>query len=138
MSARPVVTVGAIIVRPDGKILLVRTHKWQNRLAIPGGKIEYGETQKAALRREILEETGLRIRDIRFVLVQESIDSPEFHRPSHMILLNYSCLVDDTDQLVLNDEAEAFSWHTPSETLGLDLNSPTRTLIEAWLRATPA
>ena len=138
MSARPVVTVGAIVVRPDGKILLVRTHKWRNRLGIPGGKIEYGETQEAALAREILEETGLVIRDIRFILVQESIDSPEFHRPSHMVLLNYSCRVDDTSQLVLNDEAEAYFWHTPSEALALDLNTPTRALIETWLRATPA
>jgi ADP-ribose pyrophosphatase YjhB (NUDIX family) len=134
MSERPVVTVGAIILRPDGKILLVRTHKWRNLLGIPGGKIERGETQPAALAREILEETGLVIRDIRFILVQDSIDSPEFHRPSHMVLLNYACRVDDTDQLVLNDEAEAFSWATPSEAPALDLNSPTRQLIETWLR----
>jgi len=133
MSERPVVTVGALIERPDGKILLVRTHKWHNRLGVPGGKIEYGETQAAALAREILEETALVVRDIRFVLVQESIDSPEFYRPSHMILLNYACRVIETDALQLNDEAQAFQWATPREALTLDLNSPTRQLIETWL-----
>jgi ADP-ribose pyrophosphatase YjhB (NUDIX family) len=133
MSLRPIVTVGAIIERPDGKILLVRTHKWQNLLGVPGGKIEYGETQEAALAREIREETGLVIGDIRFVVVQESLDSAEFYRPAHMVLLNYACRVDDTDGLVLNDEAEAFLWATPSEALALDLNSPTRQLIEVWL-----
>ena len=135
MSERPVVTVGAVIERPDGKILLVRTHKWKNSLGVPGGKIEYGETQHAALIREIREETGLHARDVRFVLVQEAIDSPEFYRPSHMVLLNYVCRVDDAEGLVLNDEAEAFSWVTPSEALAMDLNSFTRQLIEAWLRA---
>jgi ADP-ribose pyrophosphatase YjhB (NUDIX family) len=135
MSERPVVTVGAIIERPDGKILLVRTHKWQNLLGVPGGKIEYGETQEAALAREILEETGLVIRDIRFVVVQESLDSPEFYRPAHMVLLNYACRVDDTGGLVLNDEAESFLWATPHEALALDLNSPTRQLIGLWLRS---
>ncbi len=135
MSVRPIVTVGALIERPDGKILLVRTHKWQNKLGVPGGKIEYGETQEAALAREILEETGLVIYDVRFVVVQESVDSPEFYRPSHMVLLNYACRVDATDELVLNDEAEAFLWATPSEALALDLNSPTRQLIETWIPA---
>jgi len=134
MSDRPIVTVGAIIERPDGKILLVRTHKWQNLLGVPGGKIEYGETQEAALAREILEETGLVIFDIRFVVVQESLDSPEFYRPAHLVLLNYACRVDDTDGLVLNDEAEAFLWATPSEALALDLNGPTRQLVRAWQR----
>jgi ADP-ribose pyrophosphatase YjhB (NUDIX family) len=134
MSERPIATVGAIIERSDGKILLVRTHKWRNTLGVPGGKIERGETQENALKREILEETGLTIRAVRFVLVQESIDSPEFHKPAHMLLLNYSCRVDDTTGIVLNDEAEAFLWATPNEALTLDLNAPTRQLIEAWLR----
>jgi ADP-ribose pyrophosphatase YjhB (NUDIX family) len=134
MSERPIVTVGAIIERPDGKILLVRTHKWRNTLGVPGGKIERGETQENALKREILEETGLTVFAVRFVLVEESIDSPEFHKPAHMLLLNYSCRVDDTSGLVLNDEAEAFLWATPNEALTLDLNTPTRQLIEVWLR----
>ena len=134
MTKRPIVTVGALILRPDRKLLLVRTHKWRNTLGIPGGKIEYGETQAAALAREILEETGLVIHDIRFLIAQDAIDSPEFHRPSHMVLLNYVCHVDDTNGLVLNDEAEAFFWVTPHEALTMDLNSPTRQLIEAWLR----
>jgi ADP-ribose pyrophosphatase YjhB (NUDIX family) len=133
MSERPIVTVGAIIERPDGKILLVRTHKWRDRLGVPGGKIEHGETQETALKREIMEETGLVVSAVRFVLVQESIDSPEFYRPSHMILLNYACRVADSTSLVLNDEAEAFQWASPAEALALDLNGPTRQLIEAWL-----
>jgi ADP-ribose pyrophosphatase YjhB (NUDIX family) len=135
MSERPIVTVGAIIERPDGKILLVRTHKWQNMLGVPGGKIEFGETQEAALKREILEETALVIRDVRFVTVQESINSSEFYKPAHMLLLNYSCRVDDTAELTLNDEAEAFLWVSPSEASRLDLNTPTRQLLETWLAA---
>jgi ADP-ribose pyrophosphatase YjhB (NUDIX family) len=132
MSDRPIVTVGAIIERADGKILLVRTHKWRDRIGLPGGKVERGESLEAALTREIFEETALSIRNIRFVLVQESIDSPEFYRPLHMVLINYACRVESSD-VRLNDEAQTFSWATPEEALALDLNTPTRRLIEVWL-----
>jgi ADP-ribose pyrophosphatase YjhB (NUDIX family) len=132
MTDGPVITVGAIVERDDGKILLVRTHKWRGLIGLPGGKVERGEPLDEALRRELREETGLAVRDVRFVLVQESIDSPEFHRPAHMILLNYHCRAASAD-VRLNDEAEAFVWATPSEALALDLNAPTRTLIERWL-----
>jgi len=136
MTSRPVVTVGAIIERRDGRVLLVRTHKWGGRLGVPGGKVERGEPMEDALRREILEETGLSVGDIRFVVAQDSIDSPEFHRSAHMVLLNYHCRADEAP-VRLNDEAEAFLWATPTEALTLDLNAPTRSLIERWLAASP-
>ena len=135
-AAKPIVTVGALIERPDGKVLLVRTHKWRDQLGIPGGKIEYGEAQEVALIREIREETGLIARDVRFLLVQEAVNSPEFYKPVHLILLNYACRVDDTSTLVLNDEAEGFLWVAPSEALKLDLSSFTRVLVKAFLAAT--
>ena len=130
--ARPVVTVGAIVERDDGRILLFRTHKWRGLLGLPGGKVERGEALEDALRREILEETGLSIQEIHFVTVQDSIDSPEFFRPSHMILLNYHCRTNGRE-VKLNAEAEAFLWVTPTEALAMDLNMPTRRLIECWL-----
>jgi nucleoside triphosphatase len=131
---RPIVTVGAIVERDDGKILLFRTHKWRDLLGLPGGKVERGEGLEDALRREIFEETGLSIHDVRFVTVQDSIDSPEFFRPSHMILLNYHCRA-EASEVKLNAEAEAFLWVTPAEALSMDLNAPTRNLIDRWLAA---
>ncbi len=132
----PVVTVGAIIERPDGRVLLVRTHKWRNRLGLPGGKVERGEPILSALQREIREETGLAIHDVRFVFAQDSIDAPEFHRPGHMVLLNYACHTDTAD-VVLNEEAQEFLWVTPAQALSLDLNAPTRALVERWLATSP-
>ena len=133
-GTRPVATVGAIIERPGGEILLIRTHKWRGRFGLPGGKIERGETQEEALRRELREETGLEVRDIRFLMVQDCIDSPEFYRPMHMLLLNYHCKADGTE-VRLNDEAESYVWAAPGEALKLDLNEPTRTLILRFLEA---
>jgi len=128
-ASRPIATVGALIHDDAGRVLMIRTHKWGNRWGIPGGKIRRGESSTDALRREIMEETALEIDDIRFVLVQDSIDSPEFMRPEHFILLNYLARARGRDVL-LNDEAEEFQWLAPAEALKLDLNQPTRFLLD--------
>lgn len=130
--SRPVSTVGALIHDGAGKILLVRTRKWGNRWGIPGGKIERGEPAIAALRREILEETALEIDDIVFAMVQDCIDSPEFIRPAHFILLNYVARATGT-AVTLNDEAEEFRWIAPAEAPAMDLNQPTRALLDEAL-----
>ena len=57
----PLATVGGLIFNAKNEVLMIRTHKWSNLWGIPGGKIKWGETSEAALRREILEETGLKI-----------------------------------------------------------------------------
>lgn len=125
---RPIATVGALIHDGAGKILMVRTHKWGNRWGIPGGKIERGEPSSAALHREVFEETGLLVSDVQFAVVQDCIDSPEFIRPEHFLLLNYVARASST-AVTLNDEAEEFLWLTPAEALALDLNQPTRILL---------
>lgn len=130
--AFPLVTVGALVLDPDGRVLVVRTHKWGGRWGVPGGKIEEGETQEQALVRELAEETGLQVRDVRFLAAQDSVFSPEFHRPIHMVLLNYRCRSESSD-VRLNDEAEEFRWLPPRDALKLDLNAPTRSLIELFL-----
>lgn len=126
---RPIATVGALIYDSKGQVLMVRTHKWGNRWGIPGGKIERGETSTDALRREILEETGLTLGTVEFALVQDSIHSPEFMRPEHFILLNYVAHA-ITTEVRLNDEAEEFKWLTPADALTLNLNEPTRILLK--------
>ena len=125
---RPIATVGALLHDGHGKVLMIRTHKWGHRWGIPGGKIERGESSITALRREIREETAIELDDVRFALVQDCIDSPEFMRPEHFLLLNYIARA-KTTAVQLNDEAEDFAWMAPADALSLDLNHPTRYLL---------
>lgn len=127
----PVATVGALIFREGGEVLLVRTHKWSNLWGIPGGKIKWGETCEAALRRELKEETNLDVQEIEFVLVQDCIHSREFYREAHFVLLNYTCRVLGDCSVKLNEEAREHRWVSVDEGLAMTINEPTRKLLLA-------
>ena len=130
-SQPPLATVGGLIFNRAGEVLMIRTHKWSNKWGIPGGKIKWGETSEAALRREILEETGLKVSGIKFVLVQDCIHSKEFYRDAHFVLLNYACRCAGRPKVVLNDEGREFRWVKIAEAKKMKLNRPTRVLINA-------
>ena len=127
----PIATVGALIFDDLGRSLMIRTHKWSNLWGIPGGKIKRGETSVDALRREILEETSLEVNDIRFVLAQDCINSNEFYKPAHFLLLNYTCKARGPQEVRLNAEAQEFKWATMNEAFTMPINTPTRILLEA-------
>ena len=127
----PVPTVGALISNSFNQVFMLQTHKWSDKWGIPGGKVQWGETAEEALRREVLEETNLSIEDIRLVLVQDAVRPPEFYRPAHFLLLNYTCRALSPLNPRLNHEAQAFQWVSPQEALEMELNTPTRKLIHA-------
>ncbi len=135
LNHQPVATVGALVLNNRNECLLVRTKKWSNKWGIAGGKIRRNETAEEALQRETLEETGLSLENIQFVLVQDCIESDEFFRSAHFVLLNYIARTSSTE-VKLNDEAQDWQWIAPQKALALDLNRPTRRLIEHYLRAT--
>jgi 8-oxo-dGTP diphosphatase len=77
---RPVVGIAAAARTPDGRWLLIRradTGTW----ALPGGTLEWGETLRDALSRELSEEAGVDASEIvRLVGVYSRPDrDPRFH-----------------------------------------------------------
>ena len=131
----PVPTVGALIFNVRNEALMIRTHKWSNKWGIPGGKIKWGETSEAALRREILEETALKITGIEFIIAQDCIHSSEFYKDAHFVLLNYTCrCAAKNPNVVLNEEGREYRWLTLAAAKKLKLNRPTKILIEAVMK----
>jgi len=72
--------VVAAIICADGKIFATQRGygAWKDYWEFPGGKIEAGETQQEALRREIWEELETRIA-VGEKLITVEYDYPEFH-----------------------------------------------------------
>ncbi len=124
----PEITVGAVIFNREDKLLLCKSHKWNNQYVIPGGHIELGEPMEAALIREIREETGLEIYDIRLIGIKECIYSKTFHERKHFIFLDYLCKT-DMNEVTLNDEAEEYAWIDIDEMAKYDLGGFTKDLL---------
>jgi len=65
----PILTTTAIIEVYEGNqfkgIVLIERGKAPFGKAIPGGKVEYGETVENAIRREMMEEVNLELSDLR-------------------------------------------------------------------------
>ncbi len=69
------VRVAGLIEDSEGRILLVRqSKKKKDYWLLPGGGVEFGETAKEALEREIFEELNVKIINPEFLLLNENID----------------------------------------------------------------
>lgn len=139
MLERPLLVVGGLIVAPDGEIFLVQSAKWHDLYSLPGGKVELGETREEAFKREVWEETRLKIKNLRFAIVQESIFSEEFWQKKHFAMNDFIADLDPScskDQVELNDEAYAYVWISPKKALDLPLHHECRVLID-WYLARP-
>jgi len=129
----PEPTVGALIFNSEGKILLIKSHKWRGKYVIPGGHIELGEKMEEALKREIKEETGLDIFDIKFICFQEFIFDKTFYKKKHFIFFDFTCKTNST-KVKLNSEAEDFVWVTLDEALKMDVEPYTKNTIREYIR----
>ncbi len=78
----PFPTVDIIIDTGEGIVLVKRKnppHGW----ALPGGFIDYGESAESAAVREAMEETGLKLKNLRqFHVYSDPNRDPRFHTMS--------------------------------------------------------
>ncbi len=127
----PLTTVGALVTGPDDKILITETTKWRGTWGVPGGKVDWGETLEQALLREFREEVGLDLYQVRFALLQEAVNDPQFIHSAHFILVNYYAR-SQNHTITPNEEIVRWAWVSPDEALHYPLNSYTRILVEHY------
>jgi ADP-ribose pyrophosphatase YjhB (NUDIX family) len=87
--------VGALIFGADGILLVERAREpLASYWSLPGGVVEAGETLQSAIKREVLEETGL---DVGVAAVAEIFErimpDAEGRTEYHYVLVDYLCRV---------------------------------------------
>ena len=104
------VAVGAVVQRGD-EILLIRRGRGAavGQWAIPGGRVEFGERLKAAVAREVREETGLDVTVGRFLGWAERMgDDPA---PYHYVILDFAAEpLDGAATARAGDDADDVAW----------------------------
>lgn len=119
---RGVEVVGsAIIENSDGKILLVKSPKWNNKWTMPGGHIEPGETISNALIREAEEEVGLSLKSEGIIAFGELIGSQDFDRPAHFVYFDILCKTEKSEIKLDGIELTEYKWVSPNEALKMNL-----------------
>ena len=135
---RPIVGVGAVIWRGD-RVLLIRRGKppRAGQWSLPGGAQELGETLREAITREVREETGLELTDLRLLTTVDLIErEPDGRVRFHYTLVDFTADA-PTGQPVAADDAVGVKWFRIDELASLGLWAETVRIIgeAAALRA---
>jgi 8-oxo-dGTP diphosphatase len=128
---RPLVGVGAIIFRRD-RILMAQRGKepLKGWWSLPGGALELGVSLEDAVRREVLEETGLEVEPVKLFEVFERIMRDDTGAPEyHYILIDYVCRVTG-GKLFPGDDVCAVDWVRRRDLGALQITEGTLAVIE--------
>ena len=135
---RPVIGICAVARTSDGRTLLIRradTGTW----GLPGGTLEWGETLRVALEREVEEEAG--VTKLEVVRVLGAWSRPSRDVRFHSVTIGVECLVEPPTKPPKNPleirEARLFARADVPSVLAFDAQDivavadhPTNTVLE--------
>ena len=123
----------AILVDKNGKILAIRRTKtapsrplhWD----LPGGAIDFGEDAKKSIEREIKEETGLKVKNLKIIDVFSGFSNNK----NFWVTICY--MAEPTSQkIVLSYEHDYFKWVTPKEFQKLKASPRNKRFVKSFMR----
>ena len=110
MKDRPLIGVAVIVIK-DGKVLLGRRKNahGDGTWAFPGGHLEFNESIEECARREIFEETGIAIKNLRYGPYTNDIFEKEGrHYVTLFVLADYAS---GDPRVKEPDKCEEWQWY---------------------------
>ncbi len=124
------IPVSCAIIERDGLVLAAQRSpvmslplKWE----FPGGKIDHGETPEECLRREVMEEMGIRV-NVGKELPRHTHRYPGFA----VTLYPFICTIESGDIIILHEHADMV-WLPPKRLCELDWAEADFPVIESYL-----
>ncbi|MEW6306602.1 MAG: NUDIX hydrolase [Verrucomicrobiota bacterium] len=112
----PAVSAAAIILNARGEALFIRRAKEpaKDKLALPGGFIDFNEIAEDALRREIREEVNLALGDVQYLCSYPN--HYDYRGVTYTVLdLFFVARVDDPAPAAALDDVQSLSWLRPEK-----------------------
>lgn len=105
----PVSAVGAIVRNRLGHVLLLRraNEPGKGMLGMPGGFVDPGENAEEALKREVLEEVGLHVTKLTYLI---SRPNEYLYRGIHLPVLDFFYIAEVATGEITNSDGEITSW----------------------------
>ena len=132
----PLLGVGALIFSRSRILMIERGgNPLKGYWSIPGGLVEPGETLEAAVKREILEETGLRIQPAgMFELFERIMRDAQGRAEYHYVLVDYLAKVVG-GEIRPGDDVSRVEWVARKDLKSLKITEGTLDVIERAYRA---
>jgi 8-oxo-dGTP diphosphatase len=133
---KPEAAIGALVLK-DQKVLLVKRSQSPSKglWALPGGKINLGETLQQAVMREVFEETGVSVIPLQPIYSFDSIHkdgkgNTQFHYVIVDLLAEYK-----GGELKAGDDAAEVGWFSLQDLKRISVNEKTRELVLRYLNS---
>ncbi len=128
--------IGVLVYNQKNEVLLVKNPKYLDHWTIPGGKVDKGESIEETAKREIREETGLEINNLKFISLENSLDYKYFPKDKHFVLLNYIAK-ESGGKIKKSREVSDYIWINPKEALKRkDISDTVVLLLQKFIELT--
>lgn len=128
-QARFTVTAGVVVTDGRGRVLLLKhVFRSGSGWGVPGGFLEAGEQPEAAVRRELREEAGVELEEVRLLLTRA------FRRPRQVEILFRARAVEAGAARAASAEVSRAEWFAP-DALPAGLAADQRRLVERALES---